>query len=34
MQRQCLSISNGEEFTDQLIFACDDELPTNMNEVN
>ncbi len=29
-----LEVSKGEEFCDQLMFACDDDLPTNMNEVN
>lgn len=24
-------IANGEEFCDELIFACDDDLPKNMN---
>lgn len=29
-----IEIANGEEFTDQLMFACDDDLPTNMNILN
>lgn len=29
-----LEISKGRKFNDQLIFDCDSDLPTNMNEVH
>lgn len=32
--RAMMQISQGAEFTDKLIFECDDAIPKNMNEVH